>query len=544
MKRKLCFIMATAMVVTGLAGCGSADKTPKEEGPTPSATTPAKAEILPWDKAPKVTVVKQNTFDVALGKTGDNIVDNPYTRYIHEKTGIRLEIVPAPSTTNEFHQVLAVKVAGGEQIDLISWSDLSQSWIDSGTTIQIDSIMEKNKALIPNILKTIPKDAWEPAEKIDVSTGKTVRYGIPTRNTLGKPMATALYLRKDWLDKLNLSMPKTTDDLTKVLKAFTENDPDGNGKKDTSGLFTSKGFTMTNTLMQLWGVDTWREDWVGEKLIPSAHTDKARAAYKTLSVWYKNNYIDVEGVTDGKVSETKLLNGKIGGYVGPLATITKYWDQMDAAGQKDAKWAMVNTQLISSFDNKPYYFRENLNKDAIVQFCATSKESNYPNILKLLDWMHSEEGTTFTSYGLEGREHKVENGKKVRNMQYINVDQKSYLNAYQFARSYATVFDDIFLSDYVTANSKELAKAYFDASTKGTALSWKAVDIKFAYPALETFKTYPDYRKGIETYMGKFALGELDVNDDKVWAKYLEDSDKYGFQKILDEALPLWKNRK
>ena len=46
---------------------------------------------------------------------------------------------------------------------------------------------------------------------------------------------TGLFIRKEWLDKLNLQMPKTLDDLLNVAKAFTFRDPDGDGKVDTYG---------------------------------------------------------------------------------------------------------------------------------------------------------------------------------------------------------------------------------------------------------------------------------------------------------------------
>ena len=42
--------------------------------------------------------------------------------------------------------------------------------------------------------------------------------------------------REDWLQKVGLQPPKTLTDLYNVLKAFTENDPDGNGVKDTFGM--------------------------------------------------------------------------------------------------------------------------------------------------------------------------------------------------------------------------------------------------------------------------------------------------------------------
>lgn len=45
-----------------------------------------------------------------------------------------------------------------------------------------------------------------------------------------------LILREDWLENLNLEMPKTLDDFYNVFYAFTYDDPDGNGVDDTIGL--------------------------------------------------------------------------------------------------------------------------------------------------------------------------------------------------------------------------------------------------------------------------------------------------------------------
>jgi putative aldouronate transport system substrate-binding protein len=41
-----------------------------------------------------------------------------------------------------------------------------------------------------------------------------------------------MFINKVWLDKLGLELPETTDDFYSVLKAFKEQDPNGNGKKD------------------------------------------------------------------------------------------------------------------------------------------------------------------------------------------------------------------------------------------------------------------------------------------------------------------------
>jgi putative aldouronate transport system substrate-binding protein len=41
-----------------------------------------------------------------------------------------------------------------------------------------------------------------------------------------------LAINREWLDKLGLEVPETTDELYRVLQAFKERDPNGNGKRD------------------------------------------------------------------------------------------------------------------------------------------------------------------------------------------------------------------------------------------------------------------------------------------------------------------------
>ncbi|MEU8248581.1 sugar ABC transporter substrate-binding protein [Nonomuraea sp. NPDC048916] len=53
--------------------------------------------------------------------------------------------------------------------------------------------------------------------------------------------AFALIVRKDWREKVGLDEPKTWDDLSKLAQAFTDEDPDGNGQKDTSGFVIPAG---------------------------------------------------------------------------------------------------------------------------------------------------------------------------------------------------------------------------------------------------------------------------------------------------------------
>ncbi|WP_368768326.1 sugar ABC transporter substrate-binding protein, partial [Klebsiella michiganensis] len=78
--------------------------------------------------------------------------------------------------------------------------------------------------------------AWKSTRYID---GKY--YGVPT-----SAQTFALFVRKDWREKLGLPQPKSWDDIQTLAKAFTTQDPDGNGKNDTYGFIvpasTTRGY--------------------------------------------------------------------------------------------------------------------------------------------------------------------------------------------------------------------------------------------------------------------------------------------------------------
>ena len=57
-------------------------------------------------------------------------------------------------------------------------------------------------------------------------------YGLYTERAMARA---GLIFRKDWADRLGLATPRTVDDMYAMAKAFTLQDPDGNGRNDTQG---------------------------------------------------------------------------------------------------------------------------------------------------------------------------------------------------------------------------------------------------------------------------------------------------------------------
>ena len=114
-------------------------------------------------------------------------------------------------------------------------------------------------------------------------------YYVPRTRMLTR--AAVLY-RKDWLEKLNLDPPKTMEDVYAMAKAFTELDPDGNGKDDTFGLISAY-----QTTGDIWGLGSagvymgagqnYDIDADGN-LIPTFETPE----FQAMLDWYRRLYAE------------------------------------------------------------------------------------------------------------------------------------------------------------------------------------------------------------------------------------------------------------
>ncbi|MDR2484247.1 MAG: extracellular solute-binding protein [Treponema sp.] len=71
------------------------------------------------------------------------------------------------------------------------------------------------------------------ADSVGFTTINGKSYGLASPGTIAKNEG--VLIRKDWLDKLGLKVPATTEEFLSVMEAFTFNDPDGNGQADTYG---------------------------------------------------------------------------------------------------------------------------------------------------------------------------------------------------------------------------------------------------------------------------------------------------------------------
>ncbi|WP_308637250.1 extracellular solute-binding protein [Paenibacillus silvisoli] len=196
-----------------------------------------------------------------------------------------------------------------------------------------------------------------------------------------------LYVRKDWLQKLNLPEPKSMEDVLKISDAFTNQDPDGNGKADTVGLVAQKeiynpayGFAgLFNGFHAYPGA--WVEDASG-KLAYGSIQPEMKTALKTLQDLFKAGQLDKEFFTVDHMKANELVaNNQAGMAFGPFWLTS--WP-MPSAVVKDNKvtedWEVFP---IPSADANPALNQVGLGVSA---YYVVSKKSEHPEAaIKLLN---------------------------------------------------------------------------------------------------------------------------------------------------------------
>ncbi|MDF2935572.1 MAG: transporter substrate-binding protein [Paenibacillaceae bacterium] len=149
--------------------------------------------------------------------------------------------------------------------------------------------------------------------------------------------------RKDWLDRLGLAEPRTVDDLYQVLRAFTFDDPDGNGKQDTYGLVDRNDLVygaFRNLAVYLGAPNGWALQEEG--LLPDFYTDAYMDAMKFMKKLYNEGVMNSDFTVTSKLQqEERFVRGEAGMMITNIL----------ASGNQD-KMAKLNPKAVIGVQNR------------------------------------------------------------------------------------------------------------------------------------------------------------------------------------------------
>jgi putative aldouronate transport system substrate-binding protein len=223
-RRKLPSALSLLTVVTVLLSACSAASTSPPNAPN----APAGSVEVAKQQEPLVIKGMANLYSQAPTK------DSEFWKKMEKEFNVNYTVDWAPA--DNYQQKLDLVLASGDIPDLMQITNTTAPSIlkaaKAGAFWDLTPYLG-DFSKYPNFKKYTNQNAWV----LSKVGGKN--YFVPrTRGNLDS----ALFIRQDWLDKLNLKLPTTLDEYAEVMKVIAKSDPDGNGKNDTIGTMPTVGF--------------------------------------------------------------------------------------------------------------------------------------------------------------------------------------------------------------------------------------------------------------------------------------------------------------
>lgn len=310
-------MLTAALALSGCSSPGDGTKNAEQPGDNKGnnqTTLTPDGPLGKYNPPIEVTTVRGDINQGFKYKNGDTIDSNIWTRIFEEQYGIK---VKNNWTVDEsqYRQKLNVSIASGDIPDFLMVNKEEMMRLnDAGQLEDLTTILEKYGS--PYLKEMLQQDNGV-ALKAATVEGKLV--GIPRMQVNGGiSTGEMLWVRTDWLKKLNLPEPKTIDDVLRIATAFAKEDPDQNGKDDTRGLGVNNAlFQMHGTLKGFFNgykayPDIWIKDSSG-KLVFGSIQPEMKSALEQLNKLYADGVIDQEFAVKpwDKLAE-EIAAGKLG----------------------------------------------------------------------------------------------------------------------------------------------------------------------------------------------------------------------------------------
>ena len=373
-----------------------------------------------------------------------------------------------------------------------------------------------------------------------------------------------MLIRQDWLDRLNLAMPTTLEDVVKVLTAFQENDMNGNGLKDerivldwdstfngVAGWFgLAPNDFQCNREEKTAVVTALQEGYVPYVKFLQELVDKG-LAYLSDEVSYYNG-----GLSEGDQLNTIMQENCAAMYYG-VALADHAFQTADAV--YTAMPLIQGVEGIEPIMNISHGYK-------VWSRWGFSAKADPKAVAAFLDTICTQEYAKWVSFGIEGETYTIdpESGLytftasnkyedimatgKARGYVLVidsflpDASQTGWYQEYYGPLNWKT-YEEFLASDYCT---KTLAGQYTENQMKnlkiyceeaeGTLLYNFNNDVGMITPmnTLEEAETLDMYEADVKTYLEEitvnFLTGVYDIND---YETYVEELNSIGLQEVL-----------
>jgi|GEM_PF-1463523 len=369
----------------------------------------------------------------------------------------------------------------------------------------------------PNIKRFFQKypEAWAESVALDGNL-----YHIPSVRSTYSPHG--FFIRKDWLDKLGLAVPTTVDEYYTVLKAFREQDPNGNGIKDEVPYFDTYG--SLNALIQLFGAHTgW---YVADDGAPyyGKITEEYKNAIKNLARWHAEGLIDPDLFQNRDIALGIMLDADIGGATYEWFSKAYEFDRLPS--NTDGVGFIAIAPPADIYGNvKNIIEAELLDREG---WGISIDNCHLPETLRYFDFWFSEPGQRLYSYGIEGVDYTIIDGVPTFTDAALN-DPYGKTTRLRF-KGQVDIGAQISLESdiaYMNQIGRDGAMMY---DSNGYALP-PFPRLNYTDEEMIVYDKYFDITLYIRDMEKKWLAGVCDV--DETWDEYLRTIDEMGYHEVL-----------
>lgn len=413
-------MLAVIMTSSLIAGCsGNSNRAGNESnGNTDSGNTGKKGaaneQVEAGNEFPdKFTYWVELDGDSAVTMT--SLSENAAYKELEKITGTKVEFKHPSGSGAQIQEQFNLMIASRNLPDVIQTNWLTvprgpQNAIDDGTIIRLNELIESHA---PNFKKFLKEN---PDIENMIKTDKGDIYAFPfIRRDDRIKVYYGPVVRQDWLDKVGMEQPTTIEEWEKVLTAFRDGDPNGNGKKDEIPFLLEVGAVrneLLNSMIGAWGIlaKFYQKDG---KVAYGEMQPAFKDFLTTMNRWYKEGLIDKDfAAVDGKLKDAKTSNNELGLLYGySSGTIGKFTELMKDKVPGFKMAALPHPTLVKGATPaagmiSPTYPGEH---SAAITTAAKDPEK----IVKWLDLAYGEQGHMLFNFGIEGESYEIVNGKPV-----------------------------------------------------------------------------------------------------------------------------------
>ena len=537
-KRLFICVLAVFLIILGMSGCTDADvKTGGNQDGSGGVTdgggkqTASKYQTTYGSKKFNNVKITVELFDRSNAPEGSTITKNKWVDYINQemnKVGITVEFIPVPRW-DEITKMQAMMASGtAPDITLTYTYAHAESYFNQGGTWDLSEFVDgPDQAL--NMKKYLGENV--------LNIGRNPKgelYGIVAKRAV--TAKSNLFIRKDWLDKLNRPIPKTTDELYTVIKEMVKNNPDG--RQDVIGAIVWNTWNMKLAFSKVaddpikWAVVSG-DDAFGDYYDPGN-----REYYRFLNKLYNEGLMHQEYYTMSEDNfKSQITTGTAAFFE---YAVNGNVDVLRGSLLKTLQENVPGADIISIpplknvNDGKQYSAGYALG--GLINFCPkTAKAETVEACMTYLDWLCTKAGGFALYHGFEGEHFNFdENGVPVVIDAEYNSKDKDWLRTDVFLTGNQGYFETV--DDFIACTAKE-APGYEQhvIDNYNNALTGIVVN-----DSTYTSPSTPDWITDIGLVKDEYTVQCVTCSPaefDATYDKYMAELEKVGIKTIIEERL-------